>query len=157
MSRGAVKKAKNASPVELKVGRSRTGLGLFTLGPIEKGTHIVEYTGRTLAPGAEYKTRSKYLFRVSKKRVIDGASRSNLARYINHSCAPNCRAEGMSAGFPSGAPSSTQLEIVAISASVKDGSSLNFAIPTLRSICHGGIWRRTTFSLIDRAHGRASL
>jgi len=95
VSRGAVKKAKNASPVELKVGRSRTGLGLFTLGPIEKGTHIVEYTGRTLAPGAEYKTRSKYLFRVSKKRVIDGASRSNLARYINHSCAPNCRAEGM--------------------------------------------------------------
>jgi hypothetical protein len=30
-------------------------------------------------------------------------------------------------------------------------------MPTVRSICQGGIWRRTTFSLIDRAQGRASL
>src|SRR5579872_5557408 len=30
-------------------------------------------------------------------------------------------------------------------------------MPTLRSMCQGGICRRTTFSLIERAHGRASL
>src|SRR5437016_3248410 len=47
--------------------------------------------------------------------------------------------------------------MVAISRSVSEGSSLNFVIPMLRSMCQGGIWRRTTFSLIERAHGRASL
>src|SRR5216683_271439 len=47
--------------------------------------------------------------------------------------------------------------MVAISASVKDGSSLNLVMPMVRSMCQGGIWRRATFSLIERAHGRASL
>src|SRR5579883_11742 len=66
-------------------------------------------------------------------------------------------AGGISAGLPSGAPPSTQAEIVAISASLSDGSSLNFVMPMLRSMCQGGICRRDTFSLTDRAHGRASL
>src|SRR5690349_7993423 len=47
--------------------------------------------------------------------------------------------------------------MVAISASDKDGSSLNLPTPTLRSMCQGGITRVTTFSLMDRAQGRASL
>src|SRR6516162_10831799 len=29
-------------------------------------------------------------------------------------------------------------------------------MPTVRSICHGGIWRSVTRALIDRTHGRAS-
>ena len=37
-----------------------------------------------------------------------------------------------------------------------DRSFLNFWMPTVRSICHGGIWWSTTRALIDRAHGRAS-
>ena len=89
------KKRNNVLPFDLKVGRSRTGLGLFTLGPIAKGAHIVEYTGRKLSPAETLTSRSKYLFRVSKTRTIDGASRTNLARYVNHSCAPNCRAENV--------------------------------------------------------------
>src|SRR5579872_3527165 len=63
----------------------------------------------------------------------------------------------MSAGLPSGAPCSTQAAMVAISASLSDGSSLNLVMPTLRSMCQGGICRRATFSLMDRAQGRASL
>jgi hypothetical protein len=47
--------------------------------------------------------------------------------------------------------------MVAISVSDNEGSSLNLLTPTLRSMCQGGITRVTTFSLMDRAQGRASL
>ena len=44
----------------------------------------------------------------------------------------------MSAVLPRGAPASTHAAILAISASLSDGSSLNCWMPTLRSMCHGG-------------------
>ncbi len=74
----------------LKVRRSRTGLGLFAHEPIKKGACIIEYTGRALSPKEEYESNSKYLFQVTKKLTIDGAARTNTARYINHACRPNC-------------------------------------------------------------------
>src|SRR4051812_11393394 len=49
-------------------------------------------------------------------------------------------AGGMSARLPFGAPVAIHDEIVAICSSVRDLSFLNFWIPTVRSICHGGIW-----------------
>lgn len=36
----------------------------------------------------------KYLFDVGKKITIDGNIPQNKARYINHSCRPNCEADG---------------------------------------------------------------
>ena len=32
----------------------------------------------------------KYLFEINNEEVIDGSSRQNKARYINHACRPNC-------------------------------------------------------------------
>lgn len=78
---------------DLAVKRSRTGLGLYTLDPIEKGKCVVEYKGRVLTKAQEYASRSKYLFEVTKTKTIDGQARSNTARYINHSCRPNCDIE----------------------------------------------------------------
>src|SRR3974377_1399512 len=46
--------------------------------------------------------------------------------------------------------------MVAISASVKEGSSLNLVTPTLRSMCQGGITRAATLALMARAQGLAS-
>jgi len=66
------------------------------------------------------------------------------------SVSSSLRAGGISARFPSGAPLSTQATIVAISWSLKDGSSLNFRIPTFRSMNHSGMSRLATFSLIER-------
>src|SRR5438093_6059809 len=63
---------------------------------------------------------------------------------------------GMSFGSPCGAPASTQRTIVSTWSSLSDMSFLNFWTPTLRSMCHGGICRVATRSLIERAHGRAS-
>ncbi|MDX6289622.1 MAG: uncharacterized protein QOH42_1421 [Blastocatellia bacterium] len=74
------------------VRRTNTGLGLFAVQPIAKGTRIIEYTG-PLIPNEEVdKRRGKYFFGVNTKWTIDGSPRSNVARYINHSCKPNAEA-----------------------------------------------------------------
>lgn len=77
-----------------RVGRSNTGLGLFATETIKKGTRVVEYTGRRLnakqAERIEDETENRYVFEVDDKLSIDGSPRSNMARYVNHSCRPNC-------------------------------------------------------------------
>ena len=78
---------------DLRVKRSKTGLGLFAFSPIQKGACIIEYTGKVLTPKEEEDSNSLYLFEVTKKKTIDGATRTNTARYINHSCRPNSEIE----------------------------------------------------------------
>lgn len=75
------------------VKRSRAGLGLFVNEDLPKGVCLIEYKGRTISEQEEYTSKSKYLFGVTKKKTIDGATRSNTARYINHSCRPNAEVE----------------------------------------------------------------
>ncbi len=74
------------------IKRTKTGLGLFAVQPITKGTRIIEYTG-PLIPNEEVDQRKgRYFFGVNTKWTIDGSPRSNVARYINHSCKPNAEA-----------------------------------------------------------------
>ncbi len=75
---------------DLRVGRSKTGLGLYADGEIPKGACIIEYTGVEISKEQEEKSNSKYLFEIHSRKTIDGAPRWNTARYINHSCRPNC-------------------------------------------------------------------
>ncbi|MCC6776536.1 MAG: SET domain-containing protein [Hyphomicrobiales bacterium] len=75
-----------------RVGRSRTGLGLFATDVIRKHEFIAEYRGRRVGnPEAErLEARgNRYLYEINGRWTIDGTSRSNLARYANHSCRPN--------------------------------------------------------------------
>ena len=76
----------------LKVKRSATGLGLYTLQPIAKGTRIIEYTGEKISLDEANRRGGMYLFEINSKWYIDGKGRQNKARYINHSCgsAANC-------------------------------------------------------------------
>ncbi len=74
---------------ELKVKRTKTGLGLFSMSEIPKGKCIIEYKGRVISKKEEYTINSKYLMEIDSRTVIDGSARSNIARYINHSCKPN--------------------------------------------------------------------
>lgn len=74
----------------LKVRRSRAGLGLFTSVDVARGKRVAEYIGRQLSWDEYLKSNSVYLFEVSARKTIDGSPRWNLARYINHSCRPNC-------------------------------------------------------------------
>jgi SET domain-containing protein len=72
-----------------RVGRSRTGLGLFATEPIKKGRFIVRYTGPKITNDEADRRENKYLFELNNRWTIDGKGRSNIARYINHSCRPN--------------------------------------------------------------------
>jgi SET domain-containing protein len=75
-----------------EIKRSATGLGLFATKRIPKGKKIVEYTGPRVPNEIVDKSNGKYFFGVTKKWSIDGSGRDNLARYANHSCAPNAEA-----------------------------------------------------------------
>jgi len=75
---------------DLQVRRSATGLGLFTESEIPKGACVIEYVGPQITKEEEAKSKSRYLFEVHARKTIDGTVRYNTARYINHSCRPNC-------------------------------------------------------------------
>jgi len=77
----------------LVVKKSHSGLGLFTKEPIEKGGLVVEYFGDILTGKQADEKGGKYLFETNSNRYVDGASRKNIARYINHSCKPNCEVD----------------------------------------------------------------
>lgn len=66
------------------------GEGLFAEVPLPIGSSI-EYLGPRLT-AAKVDISNRYLFRLNDRYSIDGSDPSNLARYINHSCAPNCYA-----------------------------------------------------------------
>jgi uncharacterized protein len=78
-----------------RVGRSRTGLGLFATKPIKKGDKIIRYFGPILdsKKKEEDAIENKYLFELTNRWTIDGSIRKNLARYINHACKPNAESD----------------------------------------------------------------
>ena len=79
-----------------RIGRSRTGLGLFAIEPIKKRAFIVEYTGRRLTTAQAEKLEARnarYLYEINSRWTIDGKSRRNLGRYANHSCRPNAESD----------------------------------------------------------------
>ncbi len=78
-----------------RIGRSRTGLGLFATKPIKKGTKIIRYFGRLLdsRKKKDDAVENKYLFELNNRWTIDGSVRENVARYINHACKPNAESD----------------------------------------------------------------
>jgi SET domain-containing protein len=78
-----------------RIGRSRTGLGLFATKPIKKGAKIVRYFGPLLdAKNKKHEDiENKYLFELNGRWTIDGSVRKNIARYINHACRPNAESD----------------------------------------------------------------
>jgi len=81
------------------VRRSRIhGSGVYAARHIPKGTRIVEYLGDRISHAEaddRYEAKGQddghtFLFVVSSKVVIDAGVGGNEARFINHSCAPNC-------------------------------------------------------------------
>ncbi len=76
------------------------GKGVFAKSLIPQGTRIVEYTGERIThPEADARYDEDamerpytYLFTLDKKTVVDATIAGNQARYINHSCEPNCQA-----------------------------------------------------------------
>uniref|UniRef100_A0A8C1QMJ4 Histone-lysine N-methyltransferase 2C n=1 Tax=Cyprinus carpio TaxID=7962 RepID=A0A8C1QMJ4_CYPCA len=84
------------------LARSRIqGLGLYAARDIEKDTMVIEYIGTIIRNEVanrkekmyEAQNRGVYMFRIDSEHVIDATISGGPARYINHSCAPNCIAE----------------------------------------------------------------
>ncbi|KAL3317387.1 hypothetical protein Ciccas_003957 [Cichlidogyrus casuarinus] len=84
------------------LGRSRIqGLGLYAARDLEKHSFIIEYLGETIRNEVGNKrerlyqaqNRGIYMFRASDDCIVDATMCGGLARYINHSCEPNCMAE----------------------------------------------------------------
>jgi len=74
------------------------GLGAFALCRIGKGTRIVEYLGERVShqeadrryEGKDANDAHTFLFIVDSRTVIDAGVAGNEARFLNHSCNPNC-------------------------------------------------------------------
>nr|XP_018917910.1 PREDICTED: histone-lysine N-methyltransferase SETD1B-A [Bemisia tabaci] len=76
--------------------------GLFAMEPIAADEMVIEYVGQMVRPMvADLRERayeaigigSSYLFRIDTDTIIDATKCGNLARFINHSCNPNCYAK----------------------------------------------------------------
>lgn len=81
---------KRALHKNVVVKRSDYGLGLFATGPVRKGAVVAEYWGKIVTDEVVNSSNGKYFFDLGGGLAIDGKSRKNMARYINHSCRPNC-------------------------------------------------------------------
>ena len=75
------------------------GNGVFAIAPIKKGEFVIEYKGkrRTHAEvdqddSGDVESGHTFLFTLNDEYVIDANHKGNRARWINHSCDPNCEA-----------------------------------------------------------------
>jgi SET domain-containing protein len=75
------------------------GKGVFANVAIPKGTRIIEYKGKRITEDAaddkygDDDGTHTFLFLLEGQMVIDANYNGNSARWINHSCDPNCEAE----------------------------------------------------------------
>lgn len=78
--------------------RSRiAGWGVYATRPITKNTRIIDYAGEKISTRASVRRERRYLkrghiwcFKLNNRWVRDAAVGGNIARFINHSCSPNC-------------------------------------------------------------------
>ena len=76
------------------------GWGVFALESINKNKRIINYAGELISHKKSLKREDKYLnvgeiwcFTVNRRWVRDANIDGNIARFINHGCAPNCYTE----------------------------------------------------------------
>ena len=82
------------------------GRGVYARTTIPDGTRVIEYTGERITKPEALRREAQrlarqrnggddsvYIFSLNRRHDLDGRTRRNVARLINHSCAPNCRAE----------------------------------------------------------------
>jgi SET domain-containing protein len=83
--------------IRLRVGPSRIhGQGVFAAQEITQGTRILEYLGEKITPQEATRRIAQgntFIFFFDARYDIDGNTPKNTARYVNHSCAPNCASD----------------------------------------------------------------
>lgn len=84
-------------------GSAIHGSGMFASKPIPAGTRVIEYTGERITKAEAHRREllrqrrlrgggdgNIYTFELTRRHDIDGRVPWNTARFINHSCEPNC-------------------------------------------------------------------
>ena len=87
-----------ASPLVEARNSKIHGRGVYAIAPIKKGTRVIEYLGDRISHAEADRRFAKkseeeghtFLFIASNRTVIDAGTGGNDARFINHSCNPNC-------------------------------------------------------------------
>lgn len=72
------------------------GRGMFARTGLRAGDRIIEYTGERISKEESMRLCNEgnnYIFQINDEFDLDGSVESNLARFINHSCAPNAEAQ----------------------------------------------------------------
>uniref|UniRef100_A0A915CTL8 SET domain-containing protein n=1 Tax=Ditylenchus dipsaci TaxID=166011 RepID=A0A915CTL8_9BILA len=86
-------------PNNVYLARSKiAGLGLYAKRDIDMNSMIIEYKGEVIRSEVgevrekRYMSQNRgvYMFRIDDELLIDATLAGGLARYINHSCDPNC-------------------------------------------------------------------
>ena len=94
--------AKKSPEKMVRVKASKVhGKGVFATRPIRKGARIIEYTGeriswkkaQDLPPHDPSNPNHTFFFSLDDGNVINAAIGGNEARWINHSCDPNCETD----------------------------------------------------------------
>ena len=107
LSRTNRKSSRNSANPWICTHRSQIhGRGVYARCIIPSDTRVVEYTGERITKTEARKREVQrlerqrlggdgcvYIFDLNKKYDLDGRTTRNIARLINHSCSPNCRAE----------------------------------------------------------------
>jgi uncharacterized protein len=73
------------------------GWGVFATTTIPKNTRIIDYAGEKISSRESLRRERRYIksghiwcFTLTRRTVVDAHVGGNIARYINHSCRPNC-------------------------------------------------------------------
>ncbi|HEX7815299.1 SET domain-containing protein [Dyella sp.] len=106
------------------------GNGVFAVEPIAKGDLVIEYKGTLMSNdeadelyGDGGETGHTFLFTLNDDYIIDANRKGNTARWINHSCDPNCQA--LIEESDSGNPRKDKVIIEAIR-KIKPGEELTY-------------------------------
>ena len=106
------------------------GNGVFAVADIPAGTRLAEYKGKRLTHAQADKRYADtvesghtFLFTLNDKYVIDANQDGNIARWINHSCAPNCEPQLIE--DPAGRPERDRVVIEAKRA-IRNGEELTY-------------------------------
>jgi uncharacterized protein len=78
----------NSSPIH--------GIGGFAHEDIAAGTRVIEYVGEKITKEeslARCQRSNEYIFAIDDSHDLDGNVDGNPARFLNHSCEPNCEAQ----------------------------------------------------------------
>ena len=136
-------------PAAAKIEARRSaihGNGVFAVAPIAKGERIIRYVGKLTSHdevderyGGQDEDGHTFLFTLNDDWVIDANIRGNVARWINHSCKPNC--ESSIEEDPKGRPEHDRIYIEALRP-IKAGEELTYNYGIVLDVPHTAARKR---------------